>query len=131
MAENVEAQLNYIESLISSVDSQIDSFNRMIGEIQSTIDMISDKEIEKSEDRMISIGSGIYARGTLNLSGNLIVPIGSGFYIEESPADTVNRMKANMENIRKSIQNLASQRNDLANRYSEIYNAQIARAKNR
>ncbi len=128
MAENIEAQLNYIESLISSIDSQVDAFNRMIGEMQGTIAMLSDREIEKSPDRMISIGSGIYARGSLNLSENLVVPVGSGVYIEEDTQKALIRLNGNITDIKKSITNLLSQRNDLANRYNEIYNSQMARA---
>ncbi len=128
MAENIEAQLNYIESLISSIDSQVDAFNRLISEMQGTIAMLSDREIEKSADRMISIGSGIYVRGSLNLSENLIVPIGSGVYIEEDAQKALNRLNGNITDIKKSITNLLSQRNDLVNRYNEIYSSQMARA---
>ncbi|BAB59673.1 hypothetical protein [Thermoplasma volcanium GSS1] len=127
MARDVEAQLNYIESLISSVDAQIDAINKMVLEVQTTIQILSSDELRQSKERLISVGSGIFANGNLDLDSDLIVPIGSGVYIAEKRSETIERLKANIENLKESIQKLMDQRRTLVDQYNTVYTTEATR----
>ncbi|WP_297215357.1 prefoldin subunit alpha [Thermoplasma sp.] len=127
MARNVEAQLNYIESLISSVDSQIDTLNKALIEVQNTIELLSNADVVGSQEKLISIGSGLFAKGTVSLDEDLIVPIGSGVYVAESKEKSVDRLKKNLEDIKASIQKLLDQRRTLVDQYNTVYATEATR----
>ena len=127
MARNVEAQLNYIESLISSVDSQIDTLNKALIEVQNTIELLSNADVVGSQEKLISIGSGLFAKGTISLDEDLIVPIGSGVYVAESKEKSVDRLKKNLEDIKASIQKLLDQRRTLVDQYNTVYATEATR----
>ncbi|KAA8922978.1 prefoldin subunit alpha [Thermoplasma sp.] len=127
MARDVEAQLNYIESLISSVDSQIDTLNKAMIEVQNTIDLLSNSDLEKSPEKLISIGSGLFAKGSISIDQDLIVPIGSGIYVAENRERSIERLKKNLDDIKASMQKLLDQRKTLVDQYNTVYATEATR----
>ncbi|CAC12204.1 Gim, alpha subunit related protein [Thermoplasma acidophilum] len=119
--------MNYIESLISSVDSQIDTLNKAMIEVQSTIDLLSNGDLASSPEKLISIGSGLFAKGNITIDEDLIVPIGSGIYVAETKERSVERLKKNLEDIKASIQKLLDQRKTLVDQYNTVYATEATR----
>ncbi len=117
---NVSEQLEYLRTMISSLDNQISILARGMDEIQRASSILKEEGIEGSGDIKTLIGAGIYARSSLKLSEKLLVPIGSDLYIEESRDRTLIRLQKNLEEVSGSLKTAQERRDDLAMRYDSL-----------
>ena len=117
---NVSEQIEYLRTMISSLDNQISILARGLEEIQRAASILKETAIEGSSDIKTLIGAGIYARSSLNLSEKLLVPIGSDLYMEEDRSNTLKRLEKNQEEVSSSLVNAQDRRSDLAMRYESL-----------
>lgn len=117
---NVTNELNYLRSLIESIDSQLSILRRGLEELRRALSVLNESAIGTSSETRMTIGAGIFAKARIDLSENLIVPIGSEMYVEEQREKTVRRLEKNVGEVQQSIDGLVSQRNELGNRYESI-----------
>lgn len=117
---NITEELNYYKSLIDSTERQISNLENLAQEITVTIAVLEDEALFKSQDKKISIGSGIFMTAKLSKPESLFVPIGSDVYVEEPPEKVLKRLKENTEQIAQSLASLYDRRKDLTNRYESL-----------
>ncbi len=117
---NVSEELEYLRSVIDSLDNQINSLARGIDEFRRTFSTLKDTNVMDSKDTKISLGSGIYANAKLNLGDKLLVPIGMDLFIEEEPSKTAERLENNIKEINSSLLVLQQQKKDAEYRYNAI-----------
>jgi len=117
---NVSEELDYLRSVIESLDSQINSLARGLEELGKTFSSLKDSNLRESGETMINLGSGIYARAHLDLNAKLLVPIGSDLFIEEEASRTAERLEKTLKEINDSLLSLQQQRKDVEYRYNTI-----------
>lgn len=117
---NLAEQLEYLKTMISSLDNQISILLKAYEEVQRAYSIIKDLELQSSGEMKTLIGAGIYANSTLNLNQKLLVPIGSDLYIEEEKEKTANRLEKNSQEITSSLREAQDRRSDLAARHDSI-----------
>ena len=117
---NLAEQLEYLKTMISSLDNQISILLKAYEEVQRALSIIKDIELQSSGEMKTLIGAGIYASSTLNLGQKLLVPIGSDLYIEEKKEKTATRLEKNSQEITSSLRDAQDRRSDLATRHDSI-----------
>ena len=117
---NLAEQLEYLKTMISSLDNQISILLKAYEEVQRALSIIKDIELQSSGEMKTLIGAGIYASSTLNLGQKLLVPIGSDLYIEEEKEKTATRLEKNSQEITSSLRDAQDRRSDLATRHDSI-----------
>ncbi|KJE49918.1 MULTISPECIES: prefoldin subunit alpha [Acidiplasma] len=128
--ENVLDQLEYLKNLIENINGRIEIIAKTLQETSETASLLENNEYQKSEDVKISIGSGLFARATLN-TDKILVPVGSNVYIEKDRADALEDLKANIKNLNDSYNSLIEQKEKVQNNYDAlVYAIQNARGSN-
>ncbi|WP_393970969.1 prefoldin subunit alpha [Oxyplasma meridianum] len=117
---NVTEELNYLRSLIESIDGQVNTLVRGLEELRKAHLALTDSNIAASKETRVAIGAGIFMEATLKLGGKLLVPIGSDIFIHEDPAAVRTRLEGNMKEVETSISGLNSQRDEISRRYDTI-----------
>lgn len=117
---NITEELNYIRSLMESLDNQLTVLMRGMEEIRRAYSVLKEEGISSSKDVRVSIGAGIYAKASVVPKEKLFVPIGSDLYIEEEPSKSVTRLDQNIKELDASIQNVQTRRSDLSGRYNSL-----------
>lgn len=117
---NIVDEINYIKSLIDSIDSQINVLLRGLDELRRAVSVLKDQNLASSEETRISIGAGIYVNAKIDVTENILVPIGSDLYKEENVEKTVSRLDENIAEVEKSINNFSAQREELSRRYESM-----------
>ncbi len=117
---NISEEINYYRNLIDSTERQITSLERLAQEINLTLSVLDDQELFESEDKKVSIGSGIFISAKLEKPKKMVVPIGADIYVEEPPEKVQERLKSNLAQISGSLESLYSRRKDLSNRYESL-----------
>lgn len=117
---SITEEMNYYRSMIDSTERQIANLERLAQEINTTISVVGDPDLFESEDKKITIGSGIFMSAKIEKPDKLIVPIGADVYIEESPEKVQERLKSNMAQLSTSLESLYARRKDLTNRYESL-----------
>lgn len=117
---NINEEMNYYKSLIDSTERQISNLEKLAQELSVTVAVIEDKDLFQSEDKKISIGSGIFINAKIEKPESLIVPIGADIYVEEKPDKVAERLKSNMQQVSASLDSLYARRKDLTNRYESL-----------
>ena len=117
---NVSEELEYLKSIIDSLDNQINSLAKGIEELGRTFSTLKDSKAKESEETRISLGSGIYVGAKLDLDKRLLVPIGSDLFVEEEATKTVERLENNIKELSNSLVSLQQQRKDAEYRYNAI-----------
>jgi len=107
---NVTEELNYLRSLIESIDGQVNTLIRGLEELRKAHLALTDTNLAVSKETRVAIGAGIFMEATLKLDGKLLVPIGSDIFIHEDPAAARTRLEENMKEVETSISGLNSQR---------------------
>lgn len=114
------AEINYLRSLIDSIDNQTNNLVRGLDELRRAHSALNDENILSSRDTRVSLGAGVYASAKIEMNRNFLVPIGSRVYIEESREKAVSRMDSNIKEIEASLQSMYNQRTELSNRYQAL-----------
>ncbi len=117
---NVSEELNYLRSLMESLDSQLSVLVRGMDEIRKAYSVLKEEGIIGSKDVKVSIGAGIFANANIDPKKKLFVPIGSDLYVEEEPAKSMDRLDQNLKELDASIQNVQSRRSDISSRYNSL-----------
>lgn len=117
---NISEEINYIRSLMESLDNQLSVLMRGMDEIRRAYSVLKEEGLVSSKDTRVSIGAGIYAKAKVDPKEKLFVPIGSELYIEEEPTKSVSRLDQNIKELDASIQNVQSRRADLSGRYNSL-----------
>lgn len=117
---NITEELNYIRSLMESLDNQLTVLMRGMDEIRRAYSVLKEEGITASKNVKVSIGAGIYAKADIDPREKLFVPIGSDLYIEEEPKKSVERLDQNIKELDSSIQNVQTRRADLSSRYNSL-----------
>ncbi len=113
----VREELAFLESYVSSTEKQISVMTQGLEEFGKALAVLQSKEIPESSETLISLGGGIFVKGKVETSKNVMVAIGSDVFIEEDSQKTVERIKAQVEDVSKGIQTLNNQRADAIRRY--------------
>ena len=117
---NISEELNYLRSLMESLDSQLSVLVRGMDEIRKAYAVLKEEGLAVSKDVRVSIGAGIYAKAKINPSDKLFVPIGSDLYVEEEPQKSLARLDQNMKELDTSIQNVQGRRSEISSRYNSL-----------
>jgi prefoldin alpha subunit len=117
---NVTEELNYLRSLIESIDGQVNTLIRGLEELRKAHLALTDTSLAASKETRVAIGAGIFMEATLKLDGKLLVPIGSDIFIHEDPAAARTRLEENMKEVETSISGLNGQRDEISRRYDTI-----------
>lgn len=127
MAEDDEQQeynplyeMNYMRSLLESIDNQMNSLMSGLQELRRASSVLKEQSIESSTDTRVSIGAGIFANAKIETSGKLLVPIGSNVYIEENKDKATERLERNIKEVEDSLQKMIDQRAEVSNRYETL-----------
>ncbi len=113
-------ELNYLRSLLESIDNQMNSLLGGLQELRKAHNVLKEQSIESSSDTRVSIGAGIYANAKIETSGQLLVPIGSSIYIEEGKDKATERLNRNIKEVEDSLQKMSDQRTEVSNRYEAL-----------
>lgn len=113
-------EINYMRSLLDSIDTQMNSLVRGLDELKRAFYSLKDKDIESSEETRVSIGAGIFANARIEMGQKLLVPVGSSIYIEEDREKATARLERNIEDVQNSITSMGNQRDEISNRYQAL-----------
>lgn len=117
---NLTEQLEYLKTMISSLDSQISILIKAYEDIQRALAILKEPELQSATEMKTLIGAGIYAKSNVNMSESLLVPIGSDLYIEEGREKAAARLEKNSNEIATSLRDAQERRNDLASRHDSL-----------
>lgn len=117
---NITDEINYMRSLMDSTENQIESLERLLSEMATTLSVVTSKDMFDSEEKRINIGSGIYIEAIIRKPDKFIVPIGSDVYAEFGPEDVEKRLKDNMKQITDTLESLYLRRKELNSRYNSL-----------
>ncbi len=118
--KDITEELSYYRKLIDSTENQIKSLETLSAEVNTTISILSDPEIFKSNDQKMSIGSGIFIPVRIEEPERIIVPIGSDVFVEEDVEKARKHVEESLEQITSTIKNLYARRKELVNRYEAL-----------
>lgn len=117
---NISEELNYLRSLMESLDNQLSVLSRGMDEIRKAYAVLKEEGLLKSRETRVSIGAGIFAKAKVDPKEKLFVPIGSDLYVEEEPQKSMERLDQNVRELDSSIQNVQTRRSDIAGRYNSL-----------
>lgn len=117
---NLRQELEFLESYVNSTEKQIQIMSRGLDEFSKAMAVLESEEIPHSSETMISLGGGLFMRGTLNKSKNILVAIGSDVYIEESSEKALERLKTQALDVQAGINTLNAQRSEAISRYDSL-----------
>lgn len=119
----VSEELEYLKSLIESVDNQLSVLVRGMDEYNRALMVLKENYLKESGDVKVSIGAGIYLKADIHSEEKLFVPIGSDLYIEEDSSVTLGRLDRNIKEIQDSVQNIQQRRYEITERYNALLSA--------
>lgn len=117
---NVAEELNYLRSLLESLDNQLSVLTRGMDEVRKAYSALKEEAIATSKDVKVSLGAGIFIKANIDPKEKLFVPIGSNLYVEEDPEKSAERLEKNVRELDESIQNVQSRRSDISGRYNSL-----------
>lgn len=113
-------EINYLRSLLDSIDTQMNSLVRGLEELRKAFYALKENDIESSEETRVSIGAGIFANVKIQMNEKLLVPIGSSVYVEEEKDKTTSRLERNIQEVEESLTSMRNQRDEISNRYQTL-----------
>ncbi len=119
----IEQELEFLQSYIDASEKQITILTQGMEDYGKALAVLQSREIGQSSETLISLGGGVFAKGKVENSGNVLVAIGSDLFIEEDSTRTELRLRAQIEDVRKSIENINNQRTEAIRRYQAIISA--------
>ncbi|MGP6207841.1 prefoldin subunit alpha [Cuniculiplasma sp. SKW3] len=119
----IEQEIEFLESFINASEKQISILTQGMEDYGKALAILQSKEIDEASETLISIGGGVFSKGKIEKSGNVLVAIGSDLFIEEESSKAELRLRTLIEEVRKSIENLNNQRYDAVRRYQAIISA--------
>ncbi|MCL4480789.1 MAG: prefoldin subunit alpha [Candidatus Thermoplasmatota archaeon] len=119
----ISEELDYLKSLIESVDNQLSVLVRGMEEYNRALLVLKENYLKDSRDVKVSIGAGIYLKADIHSDEKLFVPIGSDLYIEEDSKTTLSRLDRNIKEIQDSVQNIQQRRYEITERYNTLISA--------
>jgi prefoldin alpha subunit len=122
-SNQIEQEIEFLQSFIDASEKQISILTQGMEDYGKALAILQSKEIEESSETMISIGGGVFSKGKIEKAGNVLVAIGSDIFIEEESSKAELRLRTQIEEVRRSIENLNNQRYDAARRYQAIVSA--------
>jgi prefoldin alpha subunit len=127
MTENqnngIREELEFLESYIGSSERQISLLTQGIEDYGKALGVLQSAEISHSSETLISLGGGVFAKGKVERTEPLLVAIGADLFIEENADETIKRLSTQIEEVRKSVDNLNAQRAEAIRRYEAIVKA--------
>ncbi|MHB1440355.1 MAG: prefoldin subunit alpha [Cuniculiplasma sp.] len=120
---DIREELEFLESYINSSEKQITLLTQGIEDYGKALSILQSKEITQSSENLISLGGGVFARGRIDRESAVLVAIGSDIFIEEKPESTIGRLNAQIDEVRKTLQNMNSQRTEALRRYEALVRA--------
>ena len=117
---DVREELEFLESFINSSEKQINLLTQGIEDYGKALSVLQSKEVSESSENLISLGGGVFARGRIEREKEVMVAVGSDIFIEEKPERTIEGLKGQIEEVRKSLQSLNDQRAEALRRYQAI-----------
>jgi prefoldin alpha subunit len=117
---DVREELEFLESFINSSEKQINLLTQGIEDYGKALSVLQSKEVSESSENLISLGGGVFAKGRIEREKEVMVAIGSDIFIEEKPEITIERLKGQIEEVRKSLQSMNDQRAEALRRYQAI-----------
>lgn len=117
---NISEELNYLRSIMESLDNQLSVLSRGMEEIRKAYSVLKEEGLTASKDVRVSIGAGIFAKANVDPKDKLFVPIGSDLYVEEEPGKSLERLDQNVKELDASIQNVQGRRSEISSRYNSL-----------
>ncbi len=124
---NIMEQIDYLKNLIDNLDNKLNLLLKTLEESNETLSFLKNEEYLKSGDVKISIGSGMFAKASIN-SNKVLKPIGSNIYIEKKKEDIINDLNQDIKDFNGTYNNLIAQKEKAKNNYNAlVYAIQNAR----
>lgn len=117
---NISEELNYLRSLMESLDNQLSVLTRGMDEIRKAYAVLKEEGLSASKDVRVSIGAGIFAKAKVDPKEKLFVPIGSDLYVEEKPEKSISRLDQNVKELDSSIRSVQDRRSEISSRYNSL-----------
>ena len=73
--QNLVDEINLTRSLLDSLERQITAADKAYQDMSTTLAVIKERGSIAASETRISIGSGMFLKGNLDVSGNIIIPI--------------------------------------------------------
>ncbi|MCL5988004.1 MAG: prefoldin subunit alpha [Candidatus Thermoplasmatota archaeon] len=120
---DLRQELEFLENFISVSEKQLNSLARGLEDYTRALSVLQDQNVGTSTDTLLSVGGGVFVRGSVKPDADTLVSIGSEIFIEENREKSTERLKNLIEEIRKSFEGLNNQRAEALRRYELIVSA--------
>ncbi|MCL4350611.1 MAG: prefoldin subunit alpha [Candidatus Thermoplasmatota archaeon] len=120
---DLRQELEFLENFISVSEKQLNSLARGLEDYTRALSVLQDQNVGTSTDTLLSVGGGVFVRGSVKPDADTLVSIGSEIFIEENREKSTERLKNLIEEIRKSFEGLNIQRAEALRRYELIVSA--------
>ncbi len=92
-------QLELIQRQIQSVESQLDEIVKQKEQVKTSVKALKDLSEEKSEEVLVPIVNGVFAKAKLLDTKKLLVSVGSNVLVSKSTDEAVKLLEDNVKEL--------------------------------
>ncbi|MEM0231435.1 MAG: prefoldin subunit alpha [Candidatus Woesearchaeota archaeon] len=108
--QRLYTDLQILSEQIGELQRQSEEISSRIAEITSAISAIGElAEAKNSEEALIPITGGIYARGRITDAENLVMNVGAGVMVEKKAQDVIKILEERLSELKGYNEQLISQ----------------------
>lgn len=113
-------EFQVLEANLKILQDRTEKLNEKLEEFQSTKMAIEELKETKPNEALIPLGSGIFVTGNVEKSENLIVDIGSGIVLKRTRSETTEILENKLKEAEKDIKNITEQSMSIILRLEKI-----------
>lgn len=117
---NLADEINATKSLLESTEKQITTLDRAMQDLSTTLAVLKERDNFTESETRVSIGSGMFLKAKIENSDSVMLPIGSDIYTDTDAETARKKIEANIMELQKSLDSLASRQTDLRVRYENL-----------
>ncbi len=117
---NLADEINATKSLLESTEKQITTLDRAMQDLSTTLAVLKERDNFTESETRVSIGSGLFLKAKIENSDSVMLPIGSDIYTDTDAETARKKIEANIMELQKSLDSLASRQTDLRVRYENL-----------
>ena len=115
-------QSKILEAYLNDILAKESTVTRLITEAHLASEAILELSTTNHEESLVPIGIGIYLKVAVPQVRNLFVNVGSGVTIEKSKENTKNYVESKIKEFNLALQQLQSQKEQIAVRMNQLQN---------
>jgi len=110
LPENKQLELQMLGQQIQQIQQQMQSFEHQIGELRSVHDSVEEmSKTKEGTEVLIPLGSGVFVKGEIKDSKNLVMGVGSKVIIEKPAEHALEVINSQISEIEKVIIQIESE----------------------